>query len=301
MEKKENVKKEMNSKYKAVLCILTAALFFAFMNLFVSMSGDLPTVQKTFFRNFFALFPATIAMIKNKSSIIPPKGARLDLFLRSAIGYAGVLCNFYAISRLNISDASLLNKMSPFFAMVFSTFLLREKADKIQWAIILTAFAGAIFVIKPSFQNAELTASLLGFVGGICAGAAYTFVRRATKKGVKGYYIVFYFATFSTLCSLPFVILDYAPMTWQQLLFLMGAGVSAAAAQFAITAAYTYAPAKEVSIYDYSQIVFAAILGFIVMGQIPDLWSFVGYIIIIGAAFVMFRYNNRDTHKEKKE
>lgn len=278
---------------KAILCILVSALFFSFMNLFVSLAGDVPTIQKTFFRNFFAMIIASIAMVKNKCSIIPPKGARLDLFLRSAIGYLGVVCNFYAISRLNISDASLLNKMSPFFAIIFSTFLLKERANKVQWAIIITAFIGALFVIKPTFQNAELTASLLGFIGGVCAGCAYTFVRRATNKGVKGYYIVFFFSTFSTLAAAPITIIGYHPMTARQFLSLVGAGVSAAVAQFAITTAYSFAPAKEVSIYDYGQILFAALLGFIFMHQIPDGWSFLGYAIIIGAAFAMFRYNNR--------
>ncbi len=291
-EQKQEHSKQL---HKGILCIISAAFFFALMNLFVSLSGDVPTIQKTFFRNLFAMFIASGVMIKNRCSIIPPKGARLDLFLRSAFGYLGVVCNFFAISRLNISDASLLNKMSPFFAIIFSTFLLKEKADKVQWAIILTAFAGALFVIKPSFQNAELIPSISGFIGGVCAGLAYTFVRRTTGKGVKGYYIVFFFSAFSTLAALPFVVFGYSPMTWQQLLSLVCAGVSAAIAQFCITSAYSFAPAKEVSIYDYSQIIFAAALGFIVMGQVPDIWSFIGYGIIIAAAFVMFRYNNRKT------
>ena len=70
------------------------------------------------------------------------------------------------------------------------------------------------------------------------------------------------------------------------------AGLSAAGGQFGITAAYTYAPAKEVSVYDYSQIIFAAGLGFIVFGDVPDVYSFIGYGIIILMAIIMFAYNN---------
>ncbi len=287
--------------HKAILCIICSALFFALMNMFVRLSGDVPTIQKTFFRNLFALFIASGAMIKNRCSIIPPKGARLDLVLRSAVGYTGVILNFYAIGRLSISDASLLNKMSPFFAIIFSAFLLKERANKIQWAIITTAFIGALFVIKPTFQNAELGASIAGFVGGMCAGAAYTFVRRATGKGVKSYYVVFFFSAFSTLAALPVTLIGYQPMSVYQLLMLVGAGVSAAVAQFCITAAYSYAPAKEVSIYDYSQIIFAALIGFIVLDQVPDALSFVGYGIIIAAAFAMFRYNNRSQNDTEEK
>ena len=74
---------------------------------------------------------------------------------------------------------------------------------------------------------------------------------------------------------------------------LVGSGVSAAIAQFCITTAYSYAPAKEVSIYDYSQIIFSALLGFILFSQLPDIWSFIGYVIICGVGVAMFFYNNR--------
>ena len=206
----EQKRKGLSRLNKAILFLITSAFFFALMNMFVRLSGDVPTIQKTFFRNFFALFIASGAMIKNRCCIIPPKGARFDLFMRAACGYAGVVLNFYAIDRLSISDASLLNKMSPFFAIIFSTFLLKERANKVQWAIILTAFIGALFVIKPSFQNAELGASIAGFCGGMCAGAAYTFVRRATGKGVKSYYVVFFFSAFSTLVAFPLMLLAAA-------------------------------------------------------------------------------------------
>lgn len=293
MEKAKPAEMRNPNLHKAVICIVLSALLFSMMNTFVSLSGDIPTIQKAFFRNLFALMVAGFAMIKNECSPLPPKGTLGDLLCRSVFGFAGVLCNFYAVSHLNVSDASLLNKMSPFFAVIFSAILLKEKADKTQWVCIITAFVGALFVIKPSFHNAELAASIAGFCGGLGAGIAYTFVRRITQKGVKGFYVVFFFSAFSTLAALPVVVFNYCPMTAMQLVMLIGAGVSAAAAQFFITTAYSYAPAKEVSIYDYSQIIFSALLGYFVMGQIPDGWSFFGYAVIIAAAFAMYKYNNR--------
>ncbi len=286
---------KLKPQHKAIAFIIISALFFAFMNMFVQLAGDVPTFQKSFFRNLFAFVVATVVMIKSKVSFLPPKEARLDILFRSVAGSIGILCNFYALGSLNISDASLLNKMSPFFAIIFSIFLLRERADKVQWAIIITAFVGVLFVIKPSFQNAELIPSLVGFAGGMAAGCAYTFVRRAALHGAKGSSVVFYFSAFSCLVCLPFVIFDYSPMSRYQLLMLIGAGMSAVVGQFCITAAYSHAPAKEVSIYDYSQILFSAAIGFFVMNQLPDWLSVIGYAVIIAAAFAMFKYNNRKT------
>lgn len=285
--------KKMKSLHKAILLLITSAFFFALMNMFVQLSGDVPTIQKTFFRNLIALIVAAAVLLKNRTPALPPKGARLDVLLRSVAGYIGVICNFYALGSLNLSDASLLNKMSPFFAMIFSIFLLKEKANKVQWAIILTAFVGVLFVIKPTFGNAQLLPSVVGFIGGISAGCAYTLVRRASKHGAQGSSIVFCFSAFSCAASLPFLIFAYSPMTLYQLLMLIAAGLSAAAGQFCITAAYSHAPAKEVSIYDYTQILFSAAIGFFVMHTLPDMLSVVGYVIIIAAAYAMFRYNNR--------
>ena len=66
------------------------------------------------------------------------------------------------------------------------------------------------------------------------------------------------------------------------------AGLSATLGQFSITAAYTYAPASELSVYDYTQIVFAALLGMIFLGEVPDIISILGYLIICGAGIAMF-------------
>lgn len=80
-------------------------------------------------------------------------------------------------------------------------------------------------------------------------------------------------------------------MSGRQTAVLLLAGLCAAGGQFSITAAYTYAPAKKISIYDYSQILFAAVLGFVLFDEVPDAFSFFGYALVIAASFVMFLYN----------
>ena len=76
-----------------------------------------------------------------------------------------------------------------------------------------------------------------------------------------------------------------------QIVYLLFAGLAASGGQFSITATYFHAPAKEISVYDYSQIIFSALLGFIVFGQIPDVYSWIGYITICTMAVLMFLYN----------
>ena len=212
------------------------------------------------------------------------KAENLPLFfIRSICGTIGIVANFYAIDHMNIADANMLNKLSPFFAVLFSYFILKEKANKAAWISIVVAFVGAILVMKPSFSMAAIPA-FIGALGGLGAGVAYTFVRLLSKRGERGPMIVCFFSGFSTLVALPFIIFDFHPMTLQQWIFLILAGCAAMGGQLNITAAYTYAPASEISVYDYSQIVFAALLGFLFLGQLPDVLSLVGYVLIIGAA-----------------
>ncbi len=289
----------MKKKYLGVMYIVMSAFCFAFMNTFVRLAGDVPTVQKSFFRNFVALIFAFIVLKRNKIPLSCNKGDLKFLVLRSVAGTVGILCNFYAIDHLVLSDASMLNKMSPFFAIVFSLIFLKENVTVFQAVAVTAAFIGSMFIIKPSFTGMEFLPGLSGFIGGMGAGIAYTAVRHLGSRGVKGPFIVFFFSGFSCLVTLPYLLLNYHHMELKQLVFLICAGLAAAGGQFTITAAYCYAPAKEISVYDYSQIIFSAIIGFIVFGQVPDRYSFIGYLIIITSAILMFIYNNRNTEKNE--
>lgn len=282
-----------------IIYIIISAFCFALMNTFVKLSGDLPSIQKSFFRNFVAMIFAAILLIKSGQGFKFKKGNLGLLLTRSIFGTLGILCNFYAIDHLVLSDASMLNKMSPFFVIIFSLIFLHEKVNRIQAIAVVAAFLGSLLIIKPSFNLTEFLPALLGLLGGIGAGAAYTAVRRLGQKGENGKLVVFFFSCFSCIVTLPFLIFQYHEMSWLQLVYLLCAGLAASGGQFSITAAYYHAPAKEISVYDYSQIIFAALIGFIVFGDIPDIYSIIGYVIICSMAIMMFIYNNRHTKAEK--
>lgn len=274
----------MNNTKKGIFFIILAAFFFAGMNVFVKLSGDISSIQKSFFRNFIAALFAFLILIKNKDNFHYQKKDLPMLILRSLFGTLGILCNFYAVDHLLVSDASMLNKLSPFFVIICSAIFLKEKVNRTQKISIMIAFIGSLFVIKPSIHFMSNIHSLVGLLGALGAGVAYTCVRQLGKQGVSKAKIVFFFSCFSCLAVLPYIVLYYQPMTLQQTLLLIGAGLMAAGGQFSITAAYTYAPGKDISVYDYTQVLFAAILGFFFLHQIPDVLSVIGYIIIIGIA-----------------
>lgn len=284
---------KIGQKTKGIIYIVVAAFGFSVMSLFVKLAGDLPAFQKAFFRNFIALIFITVMMLRENIGFAPKKENIPGLLGRSLCGTLGLLCNFYALGMLNLSDANMLNKLSPFFAIIFSIFLLREKPTAVQVLGVSVAFGGSLLIIKPGFADAQLIPALAGVLGGLGAGAAYTFVRKLGKKGENSKRIVFYFSAFSCLFCLPFLIVQYKSMTFLQTLYLIFAGTFACVGQLGITKAYLCAPAKEISVYDYTQVIFAALLGFSVFGDLPDIWSVLGYILICGAGVAMFFYNKR--------
>ena len=228
-----------NKKSIGIFYIVLSAFCFACMSLFVRLSGDLPSMQKSFFRNLIAFVFAVSVIWKNHVPVKITKDSIVPLVLRSTAGTIGIFCNFYAVDHLPVADASMLNKLSPFFVVIFSYLILKEKIKWHQSLCILLAFAGSLFVIKPTGDIFQNPAALVGVMGGLTAGMAYAFVRLCSKKGVQGSVIVAFFSGFSCLAAVPFLLIDFAPMSIEQVGFLLLAGLAAAGGQFSITAAYT--------------------------------------------------------------
>jgi drug/metabolite transporter (DMT)-like permease len=210
----------------------------------------------------------------------------LILLGRSIFGTIGIISLFYAIDHLVMSDADMLNKMSPFLVIILSGIFLKERILPFQMVTIIFAFIGMFFIVKPSF-SIDAVPYMVGVLSAIFAAAAYTLLRVLGNRE-KYYTVVFYFSFFSTVVLLPFLIYFYQPMTMIQVIYLLMAGFFATIGQFGITLAYKYAPARDVSIFTYSTVIFTTILSFMIFNEGPDMFSLIGYVLILGAMTYMF-------------
>lgn len=292
---------------RGILFIILSAFGFATMSLFIQLAGDIPVIQKCLFRNIVALMVAFFVLVKNGEDFSIDKGDFKFLFLRSLVGTIGIFCNFYAVQNMILADASMINRLTPFFVIIFSCFVIKERVALWQISCVIAAFIGAVFIINPQIIASLLggvyissklnsAAAMVGVLGAMAAGLAYTTLRLLAIRGVKGPFIVFFFSAFSTLACLPFVVTNYVPMTSYQWFCLLATGVFASLGQFAVTAAYANAPAREISIYDYTQIIFAAIYGFVIFGQTPVIYSLIGYLFIVIVAIYMFKRGKQENH-----
>ncbi len=293
----------LSSKAKGILALVTSAFGFALMALCVRLCDDygapVSSFQKSFFRNAVALMIATVVFVRNKVEV-EGGGGLLNLFhrqpqpltstslallsARSIFGTIGIFANFYALSKITISEGQTLNKTAPFFTVIFAYLFLKERVTLRQLGALGLAFAGTMLITKPGFAGEAAFPLAMGLLGGLGAGAAYVCVRALCNRGVEPAFIILFFSAFSCLASVPFMVQGFDPMTAAQVAILLGAGGGAAIGQFGVTLAYGYAAPREIAVYDYTNILFTALFGFAFFGQIPDVWSCLGFAAILGAA-----------------
>lgn len=281
----------MSNKTKAVFSMLISALGFTLMSVTVKYLRDIPLFEKVFFRNLVSLVIAFCLIKKSAVPLFGQRKSQLALFARAGFGLAGVILNFYAITHLTLADSTMLGKLSPIFVTIMACLFLKEKIDKEQIIGIFITFGGALLVIKPEF-SLSIIPSLAGLLSAASAGIAYTLLRYLKDKESPDT-IVFYFSVVSVVGTLPFVLNDYIMPDSTQLMLLLATGLFASIGQFGITYAYKYSKATEVSIYNYSAIVFGIIFGFIFFHEIPDMLSLLGGAIIIAVAYYTFKHNQK--------
>ncbi len=276
---------------KAMTWMILSGFSFALMGAMVKLSGDLALPTKVFFRNLVTLGITSLVAVRTGENVLAKTPHAGRLVMRSIFGLCGVALYFFALDRINLADASLLNKTSPFFASGLAVGLLGERFQRAMIPALIAAFAGAMLVIKPQFDYTALPA-LAGLGSGLFAGMAYTVVRSLKGKESPNR-IIFTFSLISSLATIPFLIVSPPQPTTTQWWTLIGTGVFAAGGQFGLTFAYHHARVSRISIFTYLHVLFALVVGFVLWGERPDLLSWVGGLLIVGGAVMVRRGEDR--------
>ena len=151
---------------------------------------------------------------------------------------------------------------------------------------LFIALSGILLLLKPSGGFFEFE-SLLALGGGFFAGMAYTVVRRL--KDESPFSITFFFMVFSVIVSFPLALMQgMHPIGIYEITILILTGAVTAAAQFFLSVAYSYAPSTKISVYLYSQSLFAFLIGIVIFHEMPDLLSIGGGILLIAAGILNF-------------
>ena len=277
----------MSKKQIAIVLMLFSTLSFSIMQLIVKLSaGSIPTMEQVFVRNFITLIFGLFMILYGKAPMLGKKGNRGLLFGRAVFGYIGVAGYFYATTHMNVADASLLHRSSPFFVILFSAIFLKNRMTRSQITALLLAFAGSILVINPSFDSSVVPA-LVGVISAAGAGAAYVLIN-ALKAKESNATIIFTFSWVSCLLSLLLGGGTFVVPHGTQWAMLLGIGVFAGAGQVLLTQAYKLTEPGEVSIVNYTGILFSALFGAVFLHESMSIRSICGITLIFSAALLLY-------------
>ena len=278
----------MNERNQAVVLMLLSALSFSLMQAVVKLSAtSIGTMEQVFCRNLISMAISFVLLRRSHLPLLGSRNHQPALLARSFFGFIGVVMLFSATAGARQADIAVLNRTSPIWVSLF----LRERISKVQIPVILLCLAGAVAAMRPSFDSNTLPL-VLALLTAVSSGLAYTMIAFCRGQ-VAPMTVIFHFSLFSTIAAGLLMIPSFVVPTPRDLMMLVLIGIFGAGGQIGLTYAYQKAPAAEVSIYDYSGIIFSAILGYVLLGESLSLSTVVGAALITAGGLWSYCANRR--------
>lgn len=278
---------KLNKRLKAICFMVMSSFFFTTLNLLSRLASGISLYQKAFISNITAFLIISAVVLRNKISLTGRKKNRKYLIIRGLCGTLSLAALYYTLDHMILSDATMISKLGPSFAVVFGYIILKDKISKKQIIFLILTLCGAILIIKPSISF-SIIPSVIGLLGAACAGTAFTMIRLLGESENK-YTIILYNIVFACVLSLPFIFLNIKNYhDIMSIIYTILAGLCIAFGQICLTSAYKNAPASSIAIYDYVGLLVSALYGIFLFNEVPDLFSILGYLIISGTAIINF-------------
>jgi drug/metabolite transporter (DMT)-like permease len=274
---------------------MRAAFYMIVANLFLSLvpvcvkaipaEAGVSISQKLFARaSISAIITLFILLIRR----IPLKPGSIRLLgTRSIFGIAGMFAYFKAVESMPLAEAVTINRLSPFFVLIFAWWFLKERLRKAQIVALLLGLGGVVVILRPGVIPITLPAGF-ALLSAVFAGSAYTAIR-ALRKTDKPLIIVFWFSLLMSLVFLPAVVRNGVIPDSGSLILLICIGIFGAAGQLFMTAAYRYAPGGKVAIYSYLSVVFSMLWQIMFFSSIPSIAVFAGATLILLGGWINYR------------
>jgi len=281
-----------NETKQGIKYMLLASLLFAFMGAFAKeLSASMNSVEIVFFRNVFGVVLILLSIYKKP--LQQEGGKPFLLIFRGVAGFLALLMFFYNISVISLAEAMTFSKTSPIFTAIFAYIFVKEKISFQGWIGVLVGFVGILFITKFDGSSLDKT-DWLGILCGVGAGLAYTSIRELKNYyenraivlsfmtiGTLGPIVLMIIAEFYTATTFDFMIAPFVMPHISDWLVIVALGVFSTFAQIYMTKAYSSAKAGIIGTISYSNIVFSIILGMFLGDAFPDIWVFLGILLIV--------------------
>jgi drug/metabolite transporter (DMT)-like permease len=261
---------------------VSAMACMALLSALVKWCGDrgVPVFEIIFFRNAFAFVPLGLYIWRTTGFEVLKTRRPFGHLLRSAVGLTGMVCGFSAVQHLPLTEATALQFASPLFMTALSALLLSEKVGRHRWGAVIVGFVGVMIMARPIPGHMNVVGVTLGLLSAVGAAGAMVAIRQIADTE-RGPTIVFYFTLGGTVLGLVGSLLfGWTVPDGPTLGLLMLAGLIGGVGQLFLTEALRCAPIGVVAPFDYTQLVWAALLGLVIWGELPHPATVVGAIIV---------------------
>ena len=274
----------MDATHRAVVWMLLASVAFGSGSALVKWTAGQAGVATVIFGRSLVITLAllTWSQLRGASLYV---GNRRRMLWRCTVGLSAMTCYFYAVQQIPLSNAVTLQYTAPLFVALFSGAMLRERVSSLVYGCIALSFVGTVLIVSPSLRSVDIDA-LVALISGVLSAFAYLAVRglrtSATPDGV-----VFWFALFCTLATLPLAASELPRLALSEVLAITGVGICAGVGQTGMTRAYQAARAAYIGAFSYATVLVGGIYGWLLFHQTLVWGDALGAALIVGSGALL--------------
>lgn len=266
---------------RGALWILAASVLFSVMAAMVKTVGArLDSFQIAFFRCVFGLVVILPFMAKAGPQVFRTRRLPMHV-LRALAGVTAMFCGFYSITHLPLADATAISFAKPLFMIVLAVLFLGEVVRWRRWTATVVGFVGVLIMINPG-ENGLNPAMAAALAGTLCVAVVVVLVKRLSTTEAP-LTILFTFGVVSTLVSAVPAAFVWQMPTGIELVLLILIGSLGAAGQSCAIRGFRVGEATAVVPFDYSRLLFAGALGYVLFGDVPTTNTLAGAALIVAS------------------
>ena len=290
----------MNTGKGIVLKLISAVLFAVMSALIRYLGVRYPIGEVVFYRSAFAIVPIILIYAWRGELAATVRTERpLGQLNRGALSVVGRFCKFGALARLPLVESNAISFTSPLFSVAFAALFLKERVRIYRWSAVIVGFIGVLVVLAPHLSGDELTIAMASAtsVGGVIYAIAGSITNAGTMiqtrlltQSETTSSIVFYFSLICAIAGLVTWPFGWIAPTGREFLILACIGFLGGTGHIVLTESYRHAAASVVAPFDYTSMILALILGYVMFGETPTVMIVIGSAIIAAAGlFVIWR------------
>lgn len=270
--------------------MLLATFFFASMNVFVKQLAHIPAMEIVFFR---CLVSSAICFAGIYRARVDWKGNNnLLLILRGSFGTAALFTFFLTVQNIPLASAVTIQYLSPIFTTLIAVFLLGESVRKLQWLFYALAFAG-VFVMRGFDSDIPFVFLVIGVFSAFCSGMAYNLVRSLKEKEFP-LVVVLHFQLVGVVVGFVCTLFNWVtPLSAWNWFCLLMCGVLTQAGQVCLTKSLQAERVANVSILNYTGLIYALLFGVFIFGESYSLQMMFGISIVVVSVVLSVLFGKR--------